>query len=223
VDFILSRLYPDPQRGADIDSRLIPNVEAILFAKYLMFRTVYWHRQVRSATSMIKKALINCLESGEIAKEELYNLDDQSLFSLLRGKTSFDLVESVWNGGLYSTVAEIPFIEADHACLKDIYGRSRSEERLAGVFRRAGVPLGPGDLIIDVPEQVSFETGLFVLDENCRFTESSSAFKAETLLSFVKTLYTIRVFIHSDFFEKVETLSELYDIIKGKEEWLWED
>jgi hypothetical protein len=172
---------------------------------------------------MIKKALINCLESGEIDKEELYNLDDQSLFALLRGKTSFDLVEAVWNGVLYSVFAEIPFNEADHACLKGIRGRSLCEERLAGEFRRAGVSLRPGDLIIDVPEPISFETGLFVLDENCPFTESSSAFKTQTLLSFVKTLYTIRIFIHSDFLEKVETLSELYDIIKAKEAWLWED
>jgi HD superfamily phosphohydrolase len=217
VDFILSRLYPDPERGADIDSRLIPNVEALLFSKYLMYRTVYWHRQVRSATSMIKKALINCLESGEIAKEELYNLDDQSLFALLRGKTSYDLVESVWNGGLFTAVAEIPFNEADHACLKDIRGRSRREEMLAEGFRNAGVPLLPGDLIIDVPEPISFETGLFVLDENCRFTESSSAFKPETLLSFVKSLYTIRIFVNNKFSGKVETLPEIYDIIKGKE------
>ena len=219
VDFILSRLYPDPQRGADIDSRLIPNVEAVLFSKYLMYRTVYWHRQVRSATSMIKKALINSLESGEIADGDLYNLDDQSLFFLLRGKTSGTLVETVWNGGLYSTIAEIPFNEADHACLKDIHGRSRREELLAGEFRRAGVPLGRDDLIIDVPEPVSFETGLFVLDENCSFTESSSAFKTETLLSFVKTLYTIRIFVNPEFSGKIETLSGLYDILKGKK-WL---
>jgi hypothetical protein len=128
----------------------------------------------------------------------------------------------VWNGGLYSAAAEIPFNDADHACLKDIRGRSRREELLAGEFRSAGVPLGPGDLIIDVPEPISFETGRFVSDENCSFTESSSAFKTPTLLSFVKTLYTIRIFVHSDFSEKIETLSGLYDIIR-KEKWLRED
>jgi HD superfamily phosphohydrolase len=31
VDFILSRISPNKERGADIDSRLIPNVESILF------------------------------------------------------------------------------------------------------------------------------------------------------------------------------------------------
>jgi uncharacterized protein len=214
VDFILSRLIPNPDRGADIDSRLIPNVEAILFAKYLMYRTVYWHRQVRAATSMIKKALLEGMEKGVISGEELYNLDDQSLFSLLKGeKNGSALAQAVWNGRLYSTAAEIPFNQQDHAPLRDIAKRSFHEERFAGEFRRAGVPLGDNDLIIDVPEQVSFETGLFVLDEKRSFAESSSAFKTTTLDSFVKTLYTIRIFINPDFFEKVETLPELSAIL----------
>jgi len=220
VDFILSRLIPCPERGIDIDSRLIPNVEAILFAKYLMYRTVYWHRQVRAATSMIKKALLEGLESKIIAGEELYGLDDQGLFTLLQEKTGNTLAKAVWEGNFYSVAAEIPFIEADHACLRDISRRSRYEEQLAEEFRRAGVPLGSGDLIIDVPEQISFETGLFVLDEQCGFAESSSAFKTEILDSFVNTLYTIRIFINSDFCEKVETTPELSDILKGKKTWL---
>jgi len=214
VDFILSRLIPDLNRGADIDSRLIPNVEAILFAKYLMYRTVYWHRQVRAATSMIKKALLDGMEKGVITGEDLYNLDDQSLFLLLKEKkTGTALAQAVWNGKLYFTAAEIPFNHADHAPLKVIAKRSLLEERLTGEFRCAGVPLGDDDLIIDIPEQVSFETGLFVLDENRSFAESSSAFKTSTLDSFVKTLYTIRIFINPDFREKIETLPKLSAIL----------
>jgi HD superfamily phosphohydrolase len=220
VDFILARLIPCPERGVDIDSRLIPNVEAILFAKYLMYRTVYWHRQVRAATSMIKKALLDGLESRKIAGEELYDLDDQGLFALLREKTGSALAEAVRKGSLYTVAAEIPFIEADHACLRDIKRRSRHEEQLADEFRRRGIPLGSGDLIIDVPEPISFETGLFVSDEHCGFPESSSAFKTETLNSFVNTLYTIRIFVNPDFSEKVETLPELSDILNTEKLWL---
>jgi HD superfamily phosphohydrolase len=219
VDFILSRLIPCPKRGVDIDSRLIPNVEAILFAKYLMYRTVYWHRQVRAATSMIKKALLGGLESGKIAGEELYDLDDQGLFALLREKmgnpwpSSNALAEAVWKGNLYSVAAEIPFIEADHACLRDIKQRSHYENLLTEEFRSAGIPFGSDDLIIDLPEPVSFETGLFVTDENCVFPESSSAFKAETLDSFVNTLYTVRIFVNPNFCKKIETIPNLSDIL----------
>ncbi|MDR2435210.1 MAG: HD domain-containing protein [Treponema sp.] len=224
VDFILSRLYPHVERGADIDSRLIPNVEAVLFSKYLMYRTIYWHRQVRSVTAMIKKALLKCLESGLLAGEELYNLDDQSLFALLRAragdKTGGGLVGAVYEGRPYAVAAEIPFVEADHACLRDIRSRSRYEEQLAAAFRAAGISLGAEDLIIDLPEPVSFETDLFVQDEERYFAESSSAFKSGTLHSFVKSLYTIRVFVNPSFEEKVKTLPELCAILYNNNIWL---
>ncbi|MDR2479901.1 MAG: phosphohydrolase, partial [Treponema sp.] len=212
------------ERGADIDSRLIPNVEAILFSKYLMYRTIYWHRQVRSATAMIKKALLKSLELGLLAGEELYDLDDQSLFTLLRdradGKPGGDLVEAVREGRVFAVAAEIPFVEADHACLRDIRSRSRREEQLAAEFRAAGIPLMEEDVIIDMPEPVSFETGLFVLDEERYFAASSSAFKAETLHSFVKTLYTIRIFVNPFFEQKVKTLPALCDILFLEKKWL---
>ncbi|MCL2190699.1 MAG: HD domain-containing protein [Treponema sp.] len=217
VDFVLSRLVPHPERGVDIDSRLIPNVEAILFAKYLMYRTVYWHRQVRACTAMIKKALLQALESGSVAGEELYGLDDQSLFALLGEKTGSSLAEAVWKGRPFSVAAEIPYDEADHACLKDIGRRSLYEERLARELRAGGVDLGPGDLIIDLPEPVSFETGLFVLDEGLDFADSTSAFKAEP---FAKTLYTVRIFVEPDFCKKVETLPRLCDILYTEKCWL---
>ncbi|MDR2479338.1 MAG: HD domain-containing protein [Treponema sp.] len=215
VDFILSRLVPHKERGVDIDSRLIPNVESILFSKYLMYRTIYWHRQVRAATSMIKKALLMNLEAGLLSGEDLYGLDDQSLFNMLRshGGKSGVLAGAVWEGRLYTAAAEIPFAGNDHECLRVIGSRSRYEERLAGKLRSLGIPVETGDLIIDVPEPVSFETGLFVQDEHACFGESSSAFKSETLNSFVRTLYTIRIFIKPDFQQKVETLPELYDIL----------
>ena len=217
VDFILSRLVPNVERGADIDSRLIPNVEAILFAKYLMYRTVYWHRQVRACTAMIKKALIGALELGDVTGEELYGLDDWSLFDLLRRKTGSALAEAVWKGRLFSVAAEIPYDDAGHACLRDISRRSLYERRLAVEL---GVGLGPGDLIIDLPEPVSFEAGLFVLDENRDFADGTSAFKAETLESFVRTLYTVRIFVEPDFCGKVETLPRLCNILYGKKDWL---
>ena len=225
VDFIFSRLYPHRERGVDIDSRLIPNVESILFSKYLMYRTVYWHRQVRSATAMIKKALLQNLELGILEGKELYNLDDQSLFVLLResldnahGST---LVEAVWKGQLFVCAAEIPYVEENHSCLIDIHKRSRYEEQLSAKLRAAGLPVDTQDIIIDVPEPVSFETGLFVLDEERLFSDSSCAFTTETVNAFIKTLYTIRIFINPLFEQKVRTLPELHGILNISEKWLY--
>jgi HD superfamily phosphohydrolase len=206
VDFILSRLYPHPERGVDIDTRGIPSVESVLFSKYLMYRTVYWHRQVRSATAMIKKALLGFLESGKIAPEELYNLDDQSLFALIKSP----LADSVYEGRLYSTAAEFPYVEDKHGRLRDKRSRSACEEALAVKLRDSGLPIAAGELIIDVPEPASFETGLFVRDENRYFAESSSAFQGETVNAFVKSLYTVRIFTPLDD-TRLEALPELLE------------
>jgi len=214
VDFILSRLYPDKERGVDIDSRLIPNVESILFSKYLMYRTVYWHRQVRSATAMVKKALINGLNSGRFSGEDLYNLDDTSLFSLL-GK---DMANSVGNGRIFATAAELSYEIADlsspnWAAIRDISRRAHAEEQLAAELRRSGLDINGEDIIIDIPEPVSLETGLYVLDEKRSFSDSSSAFKTQTVDAFIQTLYTVRVFINHKFKETIKTFPQVCSIL----------
>ena len=219
VDFILSKISPNKDRGADIDSRLIPNVEAILFSKYLMYRTVYWHHQVRAATAMVKKALIKGLESGKITGEELYNLDDTSLFALLGDKTGNPLVESVKEGRIFATAAEFPVNQVKITEIKDINARSRLEEQFAAELCKAGIQITGEDLIIDIPEPVSFETGLFVIDENCNFSGSSSAFKTETVNSFIKTLYTVRIFCNQKFKQKLKTFSDLYSILNKVTNW----
>ncbi|MDR0501722.1 MAG: HD domain-containing protein [Treponema sp.] len=215
VDFILSRLIPDKERGTDIDSRLIPNVESVLFSKYLMYRTVYWHRQVRSATAMVKKALIKGLNEGIFTGEELYNLDDHSLFGLLGRKTDCSLTDSVREGRIYSTAAEISSELTVNSNIKDISARSQIEKKLIERLNRAGIPVKEEDLIIDIPEPVSFETGLYVSDEKCSFSQSSSAFKTDTVNSFIKTLYIIRIFINQKYHQKLKTLPDLYDMMYG--------
>jgi HD superfamily phosphohydrolase len=220
VDFILSHLRPHIERGTEIDSRLIPLVESVLFSKYLMYRIVYWHRQVRSATAMIKKALLTGIESGQIKGNELYDLDDHSLFSLIQEKTSNFLINNVREGKIYSTVAEIPFDEANYANLRDVGRRSHHEKLLCDEFRSADIPLKDDDLIIDLPEPLSFETGLYVHDEEAFFTDSSSAFKTDVLNAFIKNLYTIRIFINPSFEKKIKTLPELSGIINNSDIWL---
>jgi hypothetical protein len=203
VDFILSRLYPHRERGVDIDSRGIPSVESILFSKYLMYRTVYWHHAVRSATAMIKKALIYGLESGSVKPEELYNLDDQGLFALMESRAAaagasgglFSLAAQVREGALYTLAAEFPF--DGRPALLDINGRSRRENLLAAeISAQLGITIPGEELLIDVPEPFSLETGLFVRNEDRFFAQSSSAFTPQTAESFVKSLYVIRIFTH---------------------------
>jgi HD superfamily phosphohydrolase len=214
VDFIFSRLLPHEDRGVDIDSRGIPSVESVLFSKYLMYRTVYWHRQVRSATAMIKKALLAGLRDKTIAGGDLYGLDDQGLFKLMEEKKHplFRLAGEVKNGTLYFEAASFPFDENEHRSLLDIGGRHLHEEALAAeTARQTGK--APQDIIIDLPEPVSMESALYVRDESCTFSQSSSAFSESTVKAFVKSLRIVRIFSSAK--------AEIPDnVLHNREKWL---
>jgi HD superfamily phosphohydrolase len=189
-----------------------------------MYRTVYWHRQVRAVTAMLKKALINGLETGQITGEDLYNLDDYSLFSLLEQKikkingspiNGAALVEYVREGDIYAAILEISPNKAGFQALRDVKNRAKSEEKLTEDLRGAGLEEIKGeDIIIDIPEPVSFETGLYITDEKRDFSDSSSAFKPQTVDAFIQTLYTIRVYINQKFKEKIKTFPKACSILE---------
>jgi HD superfamily phosphohydrolase len=232
VECIYSRLQPHREQGMDIDSRGIPSVEAILFSKYLMYRTVYWHRSVRSPTAMIKTAVLAGLRDGVFSEEALYNLDDQGLFGLLAEDAHplFSLARQVRDSRFYVVAAEFPFVEAEHGDLTDITARFRYEEALAAKLSslkgrlpdRAGVQMiGPGELIIDIPEPVSFETGLYVRDEACCFTESSGVFSAGLVEDFIKSLRIIRIFVDPVHENSLQLLNKLSDILYNYRNWLY--
>jgi hypothetical protein len=226
VDFILSRLHPHPERGADIDSRGIPSVESVLFSKYLMYKTVYWHPAVRSATGMIKKALLRGLEQGLIPQEQLYDLDDPGLFARLAGlgEPFLSWGTKVRDGCLYGVAVEFPYDEALRQELAVITNRSQYEEALAAELSgHFGVPIRPESVILDVPEQITFETGLYVRDEDCYFERSSGIFKAETVQAFIKSLQVIRIFVDpADLPAAVISKgpSPRYELLQNKRRWL---
>ena len=195
VDFILSCLHPHPERGADIYEKGISSVESVLFSKYLMYRTVYWHRMVRSATAMIKKAVLISMKTGSLSPGKLYNLDDQGLFTLVK----HPLIQSVRKGMLFVPAAEFSFDEKIHNPLLDIKNRMEFEKSLAktisAAFKMNSAGIPPEKIIIDVPEPVSFESDLFIADEGCFFCDSSSTFKKEMIHTLVKSLRISRIFI----------------------------
>jgi HD superfamily phosphohydrolase len=208
VDFILSRLYPHPARGVDIDSRGIPSVESVLFSKYLMYRTVYWHHSVRSATAMIKKVLIDALRKDRLRGEELYNLDDQSLFALMEQRAGelAGLAARVKEGALFGMAAEFPFDGPP----PEAAARPRQEEALAAALAaRLNRKIPAGEIVIDIPEPFSLDTALYVRNEERAFAQSSSVFNGDTAQSFAKSLCMVRIFVHPRHEEAIKTLGNI--------------
>jgi HD superfamily phosphohydrolase len=209
-DFILQRVAVGPGDALAIEERGLMSVEGLLFAKYLMYRSVYWHKGVRSATAMIKKAVLLALKEGVLRSEDLYGLDDDGFYAKLRSIDfpPFALAEAVFEGRLYGAVLDLPFDAADEGQrrLLDLDARLSSESELA-----AEAGLDPLGLVIDIPEAVSFETDLPVLRESSSraeprsankggsplavpFSESPTVFSPPVVEGFASSLRRLRVF-----------------------------
>ncbi|MDR0539798.1 MAG: HD domain-containing protein [Spirochaetaceae bacterium] len=203
VDYVISMLHPHKTEGIQIDSRGIPSVESILFSKYLMYRSVYWHHRVRCATAMVKKAVYLGLRDGVFACENLYGLDDAGLFALLAPDKhpAFALAQKAREGRLFqlprgNIQSEARFSAARHGACVNIEQRAEEEARIAALYsQQTGRKIGELQVVIDIPEEVIFETGLHVIDENCSFNNSSSVFRDSITSSFAGSLRMVRVYI----------------------------
>ncbi len=168
VDFILEEVYPHPDNGVAISPKGITALENILFSKYLMYKTVYWHKTVRIATAMIKKAIAMALAEGD-RQADLYGLDDEQFSQRFVARTfpGFQLIEDTRKRILHKQVLRIPFSEESpaHLGLENIEARLELESRIAAEAAAIlGRAVPPECIIVDVPERLSFDVGIPVVD-----------------------------------------------------------
>ena len=169
VDFILEEVFPHVENGVAISPKGITALENILFSKYLMYKTVYWHKTVRIATAMIKKAIALALEERAIATRDLYGLDDEEFSA--RFKTDvfpcFRLIEDTRHRILHKQILRLPYSESNpvHAELEDIGARLALERDIAGeAGRMLGRAVTEDCIVVDVPERLSFDVAIPVVD-----------------------------------------------------------
>ena len=186
VDFAIRSLSIDNTLQLRMQS-LMP-LEHILFSKYLMYKSVYWHEKVRSATAMIKHALFHALAKKIIFPHQLLFLTDTDFRALCKEKQlackKLSLVEAVTRGTIHTCVSEYPFENiADIACaLEDVKTRSIAEQRISDALR---IP----DVIIDLPEPIQFENPY----ESVLHTDT--VFTHHTAQHIARTLRKLRIFL----------------------------
>jgi HD superfamily phosphohydrolase len=155
VDRLLNSLVlvDDPQRGAQtvgISEKGLSALESLLFAKYQMYRNVYWHHAVRSATAMYKRLVDGALRAGSLDAETLAGFTDEGLLHELAQRAPSPLLAALRERRLYKRVFECPaaelpagggeWIADDRALVVAV------EDQLA---RQLG--LSPGELLLDYP------------------------------------------------------------------------
>ena len=92
VDRLLQSLVVlrDPDTGHSelgVQEKGVAALESLLFAKYQMFRNVYWHHGVRAATVLYKRVVSVALGAGLIAADELVGATDEGLMHLLETRS----------------------------------------------------------------------------------------------------------------------------------------
>ena len=146
-------LVDDPDTGRrriGVREKGLAALESLLFAKYQMYRNVYWHHAVRSATAMYKRLVADALADGRLDSAALPTFTDEGILLALQGDVVPPLLLAIRQRRLYKRALERPaselpedvaeWIAADHQLSAAV------EDRLA-----VEVGLEPGELLIDYP------------------------------------------------------------------------
>ena len=146
-------LVDDPATGRSaigVQEKALSALESLLFAKYQMYRNVYWHHAVRSATAMYKRLVEDAIQAGIVDGRSLAQYTDEGLMHRLESAWPTPLLVALKERTLYKRAAEWPAAELDDDAIEWIASdRKRvtdTENLLAKEFG-----LAPGELLLDYP------------------------------------------------------------------------
>jgi uncharacterized protein len=146
-------LVDDPatgRRAIGVQEKALSALESLLFAKYQMYRNVYWHHAVRSATAMYKRLVEDAVQAGVVSVESLARYTDEGLMHRLESAWPTQLLAALKERRLYKRAAEWPAAELDadgfEWIASDRKRTAQAENLLAKEFG-----LAPGELLLDYP------------------------------------------------------------------------
>ena len=145
----------DPATGTSslgIREKGLSAVETLLFAKYQMYRNVYWHHACRSATAMYKRIVELAVERGTVAIDALGRYTDEGLLHAVEASPgdSDPMLDALRERRLFkrafeAPAAALPGLELEW--LADDRPRTRkAEARIAG-----HLGLNTDEVLVDYP------------------------------------------------------------------------
>jgi HD superfamily phosphohydrolase len=125
-------------------------LESLLFAKYQMYRNVYWHHAVRGATAMYKRLVADAINAGSLAASDLAAFTDEGLLHRVADNRPSPLLQALRARRLYKRAFECPAAD-----LPADGGEWIADDRLLTVAVEDAlareVGLNPGELLLDYP------------------------------------------------------------------------
>jgi len=174
-------LLPDPASGryeVGVHEKAVASLESLLFAKYQMFRNVYWHHGVRAATVLYKRIVEEAVGEGLVSPPELVGpTDEELLYDIGRRAQEVDTagaerLRTRWLPALWArripkralefTAADLTEIPLPSWLGTDSPRRRELEDQLA-----TALELEPGEVVVDYPAKAAmFELNLLLERRN---------------------------------------------------------
>ena len=143
----------DPESGRPAIGVLekgLSALESLLFAKYQMYRNVYWHHAVRSATAMYKRMVEDALRVGAIDAELLPSYTDEGLLHRLEHAAPSSLLDALKSRRLYKRALEWPASQLDDG-FGEWVATDRERTRAAEDALATELGVKPGEVLLDFP------------------------------------------------------------------------
>ena len=158
VDRLLSSLtLVEAQPGryeVGVQEKGISALESLLFAKYQMYRNVYWHHAVRSATCMFKRAVRDAVKRGSVTPEFIAETTDDALMERLISQDRNQLALAIRTRRLHKRALDLPASDVP-AGVQPWVGQDPELLELVedAAAKRVGLPAG--GLLVDFPARSS--------------------------------------------------------------------
>lgn len=94
-------------RSIGLEQRGLPPFEQMLYVKSILYRTVYFHRVVRSAMAVLRKMLVLAIRSDLLDPTELSNYTDAEVFTVLKLRLDERAVDPASRKGIETLLARI--------------------------------------------------------------------------------------------------------------------
>jgi HD superfamily phosphohydrolase len=154
----------DPATGAasvGILEKGLSAVETLLFAKYQMYRNVYWHHACRAATAMYKRIVERAVARGAVTMDALGDFTDEGLLHAVESGSGDPLLGALRDRRLFKRAFEAPAAALPSADLEWIADdRARTAAAEARIAERIG--LRADEVLLDYPAKTQM-LGLDVL------------------------------------------------------------
>lgn len=148
------RVVEDPATGRGaigLREKGLAALESLLFAKYQMYRNVYWHHAVRSATAMYKRLVADALETGRIGVSALTRQTDEGLLAQLDGGNPTPLLTALRARRLYKRAIECPAAQLGETQPYEWIANDHAAARAAEDALADELGLERGEVLIDFP------------------------------------------------------------------------